>query len=208
MYAEIKPKNTGSGKLFENQLLEKLTHTPAHLAISVFVIISVGLIYYGFSQNYLQVGMSVGLFLSGLLLFTLVEYMMHRFIFHMAPVTKLREKIAYTMHGIHHEYPRDKGRIAMPVPLSIAISTVFYFIFFLIMGDLVYGFLPGFLTGYALYLGIHYMIHAVQPPKNFFKYLWIHHGSHHYKEPDYRFGVSTPLWDYVFGTMPPKNKKK
>lgn len=207
MYTDIKPKNEGSRKLFDNIILEKLTHTPAYLAISIFLLISAGLIVYGFANNLISIGLTLGLYVAGVLVFTLVEYAMHRFIFHMAPVTKLREKIAYTMHGVHHEYPRDKGRIAMPVPLSLAISTIFYFLFYAIMGDLVYAFLPGFLSGYAFYLSIHYMIHAYQPPNNFLKPLWVHHGTHHYKEPDYRFGVSSPLWDYVFGTMPPKGKK-
>jgi sterol desaturase/sphingolipid hydroxylase (fatty acid hydroxylase superfamily) len=28
------------------------------------------------------------------------------------------------------------------------------------------------------------------------------HMHHHFKTPNKRFGVSSPLWDYVFGTMP------
>jgi len=70
------------------------------------------------------------------------------------------------------------------------------------MGDFAYVFLPGFLMGYAGYLFVHYIVHAYQPPKNFFKILWIHHGIHHYKEPERAFGVSSPLWDLVFRTMP------
>ena len=27
-----------------------------------------------------------------------------------------------------------------------------------------------------------------------------HHYLHHFKSPDARYGVSTPLWDFVFGT--------
>ncbi|MEX2379667.1 MAG: sterol desaturase family protein, partial [Vicingaceae bacterium] len=45
------------------------------------------------------------------------------------------------------------------------------------------------------------------PPKNFLKQLWIHHSIHHYQEDDKAFGVSSPLWDYVFGTMPSKKRK-
>jgi sterol desaturase/sphingolipid hydroxylase (fatty acid hydroxylase superfamily) len=49
------------------------------------------------------------------------------------------------------------------------------------------------------------MVHVYQPPKNFFKILWINHSVHHYKHGEYVFGVSSPLWDYVYGTM--KEKK-
>ncbi|MEQ9007606.1 MAG: sterol desaturase family protein, partial [Ekhidna sp.] len=113
-------------------------------------------------------------------------------------------KFAYTVHGVHHDYPKDKDRLAMPIPLSLALSTGFFFLFQFIMGVNVFGFLPGFLMGYAYYLWIHYMVHAFQPPKNFWKVLWVHHGIHHYKDPGNAFGVSSPFWDLVFGTMPKK----
>ncbi|MDE0470592.1 MAG: sterol desaturase family protein, partial [Ekhidna sp.] len=72
-------------------------------------------------------------------------------------------------------------------------------------GNLVFGFLPGFLIGYASYLWVHYMVHAFQPPKNFWRTLWVHHGIHHYKQPHRAFGVSSPLWDLIFRTMPKKS---
>jgi sterol desaturase/sphingolipid hydroxylase (fatty acid hydroxylase superfamily) len=74
------------------------------------------------------------------------------------------------------------------------------------MGDFVFAFLPGFLVGYASYLGVHYMVHAYQPPKNFLKTLWINHSIHHYKDGEIVFGVSSPLWDYIYGTMKEKPK--
>lgn len=129
---------------------------------------------------------------------------MHRFVFHMTEDTEAKKKIVYTLHGVHHDYPRDKDRLAMPVPLSVTIATGFFFFFQLFLGDLVFGFLPGFLMGYAWYLWVHYMVHAMQPPKNMFKILWVHHGIHHYKQPERAFGVSMPFWDQVFRTMPTK----
>jgi sterol desaturase/sphingolipid hydroxylase (fatty acid hydroxylase superfamily) len=69
------------------------------------------------------------------------------------------------------------------------------------MADYVFAFLPGFLMGYAVYLGMHYMVHAYQPPKNFFEYIWINHSVHHYKNGELVFGVTSPMWDYIYGTM-------
>ncbi|HRX00966.1 MAG TPA: sterol desaturase family protein, partial [Cyclobacteriaceae bacterium] len=133
--------------------------------------------------------------------FTWVEYLVHRYLFHMETYTQFRAKLQYTMHGVHHEFPKDKERLAMPPLLSITISTILLFLFRLVLGDLVFSFLPGFLVGYALYLAIHYMVHAYQPPKNFLKYLWINHSIHHYKDGVGVYGVSSPLWDYIYGTM-------
>ncbi|HYI76223.1 MAG TPA: fatty acid hydroxylase, partial [Chryseolinea sp.] len=48
------------------------------------------------------------------------------------------------------------------------------------------------------------MVHAFAPPKNFLKRLWINHGTHHYKNGEMIYGVSSPLWDYIYGTMTEK----
>lgn len=204
MELKNKPHTQGSGTLFKNKFLEKLTRTHIAIPLVLFSVISAGLMVYGFQNGYVTILTGPLLFIVGLLAFSFVEYIMHRYLFHLHPKTEKQEKFAYTVHGVHHDYPKDKDRLAMPPPLSLVISFLFFLLFRVLMGDLVYGFLPGFLMGYALYLWVHYMVHAFKPPKNFFKVLWIHHGIHHYKDQDNAFGVSSPIWDLVFGTMPKK----
>lgn len=201
---ENKAKNTGTGKIFKNPILEKLTRTHISLPLIAFSVVSTYLLYTGVTEYSLNAFTVVVLFLAGTLAFTFVEYLMHRFLFHMAESTPIRKKVVYTMHGVHHDHPKDKDRLAMPVPLSLTISFVFFLLFRLVMGDLVWAFLPGFLMGYAGYLWIHFMVHTFQPPKNIFKFFWVHHGIHHYKQPERAFGVTTPIWDLVFRTMPMK----
>jgi sterol desaturase/sphingolipid hydroxylase (fatty acid hydroxylase superfamily) len=123
----------------------------------------------------------------------------------MSTYTKARAKWQYLIHGVHHEFPKDKDRLAMPPLLSVTIATILLLVFRIILGDFVFSFLPGFIVGYAGYLSIHYMVHAFQPPRNMFKWLWINHSIHHYKNGDVVFGVSSPLWDYIYGT---REKKK
>ncbi|WP_109829598.1 sterol desaturase family protein [Reichenbachiella versicolor] len=203
MKTQFKAQNTGQGTIFKNPVLEKLTKTHIAAPITAFTLVSSYVVFKGFTQYNLVVWQIAALFLAGLFLFTFVEYIMHRFLFHMDESTDLRKKVVYTMHGVHHDHPRDKDRLAMPVPLSLTLAFLFFLLYRLILGDLVYGFLPGFLMGYASYLGVHYMVHAVQPPKKgFWKYLWIHHGIHHYKQQERAFGVTTTIWDRIFGTMP------
>lgn len=199
-----KPKNSGSGTVFKNPLLEKLTKTHIAVPLTVFGIISAVLFVYGVREGYFNVFIGLAVAFAGFLSFTLIEYIMHRFVFHLTPKTEKQEKFAYTVHGVHHDYPKDKDRLAMPIPASLLLSTGFFYLYKLIMGTFVFAFLPGFLLGYASYLGVHYMVHAFQPPKNFFKVLWVHHGIHHYKDPGNAFGVSSPFWDYIFRTMPKK----
>lgn len=199
---ESKINNKGTKTLFDNPIIERLSRTHISIPITLFTLYSSGLIYWSLENTALSVGTTIGLFFTGLLTFTLVEYLAHRYIFHMGTYTALRKKLQYAFHGVHHDYPKDKDRLAMPPIMSVTIATILLFLFRLVMGDFAFGFLPGFLMGYAGYLFVHYIVHAYQPPKNMFKKLWVHHGIHHYKNPERAFGVSSPLWDYIFRTMP------
>ncbi|HEX8549370.1 MAG TPA: sterol desaturase family protein [Cytophagaceae bacterium] len=200
----VRPKHSGSKKIFDNPLLEKLTRTHISIPIGIFLIIASGLLYYAFLYTSLSPALIPLLFICGFLFFTLLEYSAHRFLFHMVTNTEAKRKIQYNLHGVHHEYPKDKGRLAMPPPMSILLAFIFFCIFYSLLHTKVFGFLPGMLTGYALYLFVHYIVHAYAPPKNIFKVLWVNHAIHHYKDNSIVFGVSSPLWDYVFGTMPKK----
>jgi 4-hydroxysphinganine ceramide fatty acyl 2-hydroxylase len=197
-----RPQASGSAQLFESPVLEKMSRTHISIPIALFFIISTISGYYGYTHTTISLLSAFGIFMLGWLVFTLVEYVMHRYLFHMEPDSPVKDRVQYTMHGVHHDYPRDKDRLAMPPYVSLLYTALFYGGFRLIMGDAAFFFLPGFLTGYAMYLAVHYVVHAYQPPKNFLKVLWVNHGIHHYKDPDKAFGVSSPLWDYIFGTMP------
>lgn len=198
----VKPNNSGSKTLSNNAFIERLTRTHISIPITLFFIYSSGLLYWSATQTSLTLVTTIALFLVGLLAFSLVEYLMHRYLFHMNIYTATRKKMQYIMHGVHHEFPKDKDRLAMPPLASLTVATLLLFLFRLIMDDYVFAFLPGFLIGYASYLFVHFIVHAFQPPKNFFKKLWVHHGIHHYKNNEKAFGVSSPLWDYIFRTMP------
>jgi len=201
MSTTIKPQNKGSKQLFKNPILEKLTRTHISIPLAIFFTYAGALLYWNTQHTSLNVTTTILLFLVGVIAFTWVEYMVHRYVFHMKTYTQLRIKMQYTMHGVHHEFPKDKERLAMPPLLSITIATVLLLIFKVLMGDLVFAFLPGFIVGYASYLSVHYMVHAYPPPKNFLKALWVNHSVHHYKDGEVVFGVSSPLWDYIYGTM-------
>ncbi len=199
-----KPYNQGSKRIFKSFILEKLSKTHIAVPISIFVIIGTALIYYGMDKGLITTAEGVLSFLAGVLAFTWVEYNVHRHLFHMLPKNGLGKNLQYAFHGVHHEYPKDKSRLAMPPLVSILIVSVLFVFFRLVLGDYIFGFLPGFIVGYAAYLLVHYSVHAFKPPKNFFKILWIHHAIHHYKHSNKAYGVSSPLWDYIYGTMPPR----
>jgi 4-hydroxysphinganine ceramide fatty acyl 2-hydroxylase len=199
-----RPDNNGSAQMFRNPVLERLSRTHISIPIILFFTVSAVSLYNAIINTTIPLGIGLIVLLGGLFAFTFVEYMMHRHFFHMEPDNEVKDKVQYSVHGVHHDYPKDKDRLAMPPFISALYTLIFYGLFTFLMGDYALYFLPGFLIGYAAYLGVHYIVHAYQPPKNFLKVLWVNHAVHHYKDPDVAFGVSSPLWDYILGTMPKK----
>jgi len=195
-----RPENSGTESLFSNPVLERLTRSHIAVPISLFVIYSCCLMTIHLVNSSLPLSLSILLFFLGWITFTWVEYQVHRHVFHLPLTSMARKKFQYTMHGVHHHHPKDKDRLAMPPALSILVATIVLFLLKIVLGVYVFAFFPGFLLGYAFYLLIHYLVHIHHPPKNVFKYLWTNHILHHYKDGKFDFGVSTPLWDYVYGT--------
>ena len=200
----VRPKHKGSAQLFENPVLERLSHTHIAWPVSIFMATALASLYYGFGHGFLSGVSALGLFLGGWFLFSLVEYAVHRYLYHLPATTAKRAKIQYTLHGVHHEFPKDKTRLAMPPIVTVFVASLLFFIFKLVFGSWAFGVLAGFTFGYATYLFVHYSIHAYAPPKHFLKVWWTHHSQHHYRQDEVAFGVSSTLWDNIFGTMPGK----
>ncbi len=196
-----------SPQLFENRNLEKLTHTHIAVPISIFIVFSAFLLCFSFACTKLGTYFILALFFSGMIAFTLTEYLMHRFLYHIhSTYNKKIQRLQYLIHGVHHDHPKDKSRLAMPPVLSLLVALLLLLTTYALINELAYAFLPGFVMGYTTYLFIHYSIHAYPPPKNKLRILWIHHSIHHYKDSGKAFGVSSPLWDYIFRTMPEGKK--
>lgn len=205
--------NKGQAQLFRNQYMEYLTKTHPLVIWAIYVPVIVLMIYY--SSNTLEVASTpiILTFLAGIFSWTFFEYVLHRFVFHFNPQSERATKIVYIIHGNHHEYPRDKERLFMPpVPSLILASFIFsmFYYFFQLLGlnEYVFSFFPGFMLGYLVYGTMHYAIHAWNPPFKWMKPLWRNHHLHHYKEQEKGFGVSSTLWDHVFGTMFDLTKEK
>ncbi|MFN8153295.1 MAG: sterol desaturase family protein [Bacteroidia bacterium] len=196
--------NKGTTSLFRNRFLEALTRTHFAVPVVLYLVIAFLLLLFAYRQHELYFLNVVWIFPLGLITFTLVEYAIHRWIFHFHADTEHQKEIKFKIHGVHHAFPKDKDRLVMPPVLSMLVAVVFYIIFRWMLGNTVLLFFPGFLSGYSTYLLIHYAVHRFRPPANFLKFLWSHHALHHYKSEDAAFGVSNPFWDYLFRTMPPK----
>jgi sterol desaturase/sphingolipid hydroxylase (fatty acid hydroxylase superfamily) len=200
--------NKGQAQLFQNQYLEFLTKTHPLVIWGLYSPVLTLLPYYAASRLSFSGVAIFLLFTAGIFFWTFTEYMLHRFLFHYHPHTEKGKRINYVLHGNHHEYPRDKQRLFMPAVPSLLIASLFFLSFYAVMGKYAIVFFPGFMFGYLIYGSMHYAIHAWHPPFKWMKPLWRNHHLHHYKENDLGFGVSSTLWDHIFGTMFDLKKEK
>jgi len=135
-----------------------------------------------------------------LFVWTFVEYVMHRFVFHYMPPDKpWAMRLHFIFHGVHHDYPSDAKRLVLPPSVSIPLATGFFFLFKAILPvNYIFGFFPGFILGYLFYDISHYAIHHFNFKGKIWKAIKQHHMLHHYQDPAKGYGVSSPFWDKIF----------
>lgn len=217
-----------SVRIFRTDLLEWFSHV--HPAVPhVLYIPVVGYALYSSDAQGLAALRLALLFLAGLILWTLVEYLVHRFAFHTTPeleeevreivsrlapnepalpqIDTLRQKHYFLAHGVHHDFPNDTKRLVMPPSVSIPLAVVFYALFRVSFGP---GDGPalfaGFTLGYLIYDTIHYAVHHFSLRGRALLYLKKHHYRHHYQDATRDFGVSSPLWDFMLRTVGPSTR--
>ncbi len=202
-------RNAEPIRLFKSDFLEFFTHISPVSIVVMWLPVAAFLLIYSISTAagpsfpvYIPLGFGVGLFL-----WSLAEYSLHRFLFHHKPKSPRQERIFFMFHGIHHAQPQVKTRLVMPLPVSIPLAAVFFGFFYLVCGLLfkspewVAPLMAGFLIGYLAYDLTHYATHHFPMRRGYGKYIKRYHMQHHYKDPGTRFGVSSPVWDWVFHTQ-------
>lgn len=196
-------------RMFKSDIMEALSRVHPSVPLIIFVPIISLMIYFSVTKYQLTFITIAGLIVFGIFIWTITEYLLHRFIFHLELKSELGKKIHFIFHGVHHDYPSDSRRLVMPPSVSIPLATFFYFLFRFLIGDVsVHPFFAGFLIGYLFYDMTHYAVHHFNMHSKFWLAIKHHHIKHHFQDPDRGFGVSSPLWDIVFGTNYPEKKEQ
>jgi sterol desaturase/sphingolipid hydroxylase (fatty acid hydroxylase superfamily) len=203
-----KIKNKGQARLFESQYLEMLTKTHPLVIWGMYIPVIGYLLYHAHAKLGFDITTVVLVFFLGLFFWTFFEYLAHRFLFHFVTENPRAQRFVYVLHGNHHEYPRDRERLFMPPVPSLILASIIFSIQYVALRGYTFMFFPGFMLGYLLYGSMHYAIHAWNPPFKWMKPLWRNHHLHHYKNEHMGYGVSSTLWDRVFGTMFDLKKEK
>ena len=191
----------GSVRIFEQEWLEVMTHIPWQVVLIIWVPIITSLAAVARFKLGMPWDRLTGVWLLGILVWTLVEYLLHRFWFHTPTRTPAANKSHFLAHGIHHYDPFDGTRLLFPPLGALGIASVIYLGFYLIMPvDVSLALMSGLLTGYLIYDFSHYVSHHGRIVDPWFRFLSRYHKAHHHRDPDALFGVSSPLWDKIFRT--------
>ncbi len=200
------PKTTRaeqSIRLFRNGFLEALTHVHPVVPLLFWGPVAAYLLWRSFVVHDLPVAQVLAISLPGLVVWTLAEYGLHRFVFHFPAKSRVGKYLIFMFHGVHHAAPRDKTRLVMPPAGGVIVMVVLYQIFRLaVLEPWIEPFCAFFIIGYLLYDYTHYATHHFAMRTPLLHFLKVYHLKHHYGAAGLRYGVSSPLWDLVFGTYP------
>ena len=186
--------------MFNHPFLERFTGTRPRTLVLIFLPVAGASLWAGLRSGWSPLA-SCLLFVAGVALWTLMEYLMHRFIFHLTPRGRVGVLFAYLIHGVHHAFPEDRRRWLMPPIVSVPVAAVLFLVLHLLIGAAASPLFAGAALGYLAYDLLHYASHARALRGRIARYLRQHHLTHHYRMPETRFGVSSPFWDRVFGTL-------
>jgi 4-hydroxysphinganine ceramide fatty acyl 2-hydroxylase len=193
-------KKNESVRMFKSDFMEFFSHVHPATPLVLFLPVVAYMLYAAFWQSRLSILAVAVLFVVGTLIWTLLEYVIHRWIFHHEPSTRLGKKLHFIVHGVHHDYPNDGSRLVMPPAVSIPLAVIFWLFFAVTLGRFAPAVSAGFAFGYICYDSIHYAIHHFPMKRGIWLSLKQYHLRHHFHDDHAGYGVSSPLWDYVFRT--------
>ena len=196
MASERTARLSASPPLFQSRFLDFFSRIHPVVPALIYVPVIAVLVVLGANagQGALEI---IGLFLAGLLIWSLSEYWLHRKVFHWDPDHPIGHRLHFIIHGVHHDHPNDKMRLVMPPGASIPLALLFFGVFWLIFGTpTAYPLFAGFLVGYLVYDYMHYYLHHFVPKSDTGKRLREQHMRHHFQ--DHRFGT----WSFALFRAP------
>lgn len=136
-------------------------------------------------------------FAAGLVLWTLLEYFLHRFAGH----TKKLGKRIRREHLAHHATPDYFTSFLKKVALAVPVLGGIAGLSMLLLGPAGLAVAVGTATGWTLYERLHRATHVRGPRNRYGEWARRHHLHHHFENANTNHGVTSPVWDFVFGTL-------
>ena len=161
--------------------------------LGIFGVLFAAAVFAGFSAFHARPLRLALLFTLGLLAWTMIEYLLHRLAFH-----------GFAPHSEHHAVPTDPVFIVAPLWLSLSSTVVLMAAFSLATGSWAGGavMVAGVIAGYVAYETVHLRIHSSAAGGVLLRALRRHHYYHHFASDQVCYGVTSPLWDWIFRSVP------
>jgi sterol desaturase/sphingolipid hydroxylase (fatty acid hydroxylase superfamily) len=196
-------KNSGESiRIFKNPILESFTHVHPIVPLVLWAPIVFFLFYRAYDVKGLSIAEMILTSIFGLILWTFTEYTLHRYVFHWSAKSAAGKYFVFLFHGLHHDDPQDPTRLVMPPVPAILIVALLWMLFSAIFPmKYLECIMAAFLVGYLCYDYIHYATHHFAMTSKVGKFLRKYHLQHHYSGERSKYGVSSPLWDYIFKTV-------
>jgi dihydroceramide fatty acyl 2-hydroxylase len=192
--------------MFESRFLDFFSRVHPSVPAIVFGPVVIAGVWLGLDRG-LGVGETALLFGGGMLIWTLTEYWLHRLVFHWQPHFRGGDRLHFIIHGVHHDHPNDAMRLVMPPAVSVPLAALFFGLFVLVFGTPhAFPLFAAFIVGYLTYDYTHYHVHHHTPRTELGKKLREQHMRHHFQDHRFGFGVSSPLWDVIFRTLPRRRR--
>lgn len=185
-------------RLFKSERLEKLTlMSPRIFAVTWGLLLPfVAWIGWGSAAPIA----ALGLFAGGLLFWTLFEYALHRYLFHLEVDQPVAKWLVFVIHGNHHDNPGDPLRDLMPLSVSLPVSAAVWSSCLALLGAAGTWLFFGWLVGYVVYDAVHYACHHGEMRGRLGAALKRHHMRHHHVDDTSNYAITAVFWDRVFGS--------
>ncbi|MDT5272228.1 MAG: dihydroceramide fatty acyl 2-hydroxylase [Acidobacteriota bacterium] len=146
---------------------------------------------------------AAGLFVAGLMTWGLYEYATHRWVLHREPKTEGFNLPGNLTHLRHHADPNSLQRLNVQLSESVPVCVVYYLLAWGLTGSwqAATHLFTGLIAGYFFYEYLDFQAHHGTSRGRLTRYFRKYHLQHHHYDATVRYGVTSPLFDYLFGTF-------
>ncbi|KAG0504993.1 hypothetical protein M758_N003300 [Ceratodon purpureus] len=192
-------------RFFESDIAEFFTRTAWWVIPAVWVPVVMYMAMEAHNQGIWLSVMPLSM-VAGAFIWTFVEYLLHRYVFHMKTSSYWTNTAHYFLHGFHHKHPMDGTRLVFPPAITAIIVCIIWYLteplVYILTPPVKLSMFSGGLLAYVAYDLTHYFLHFGTPYNQMSRMMKRFHLNHHFREQSNSYGVTTPFWDTVFGTFP------
>lgn len=193
-------------RLFGNPLLEALTVMSAPAFVALWAVLLPAILAVAIFTA--PTVWSPLLILSGVVAWTLMEYALHRFVFHFEGNSAMVRRLVFIIHGNHHASPNDPLRNLMPPIISLPVGALLWVLSVSVLGPVGTWCFFGFMAGYVAYDLVHYACHQWPMKGRLARVLKTHHMRHHHLKVEGNYAITGMLWDRLLATRIPSSREK